>query len=78
MYKKKFSVAHEISKHNKETALVFSEKHIENRLTWVKENLNRIWDNIFFSDEAFFGHVILSLLPCVPVPDSFSEPSNTP
>ena len=33
---------------------LLSEKHVEKRLVWARENLDRNWDNVFFSDESSF------------------------
>jgi len=33
---------------------LLSEKHVERRLAWAKENLNRDWDNVIFTDESSF------------------------
>lgn len=33
---------------------LLTEKHMEKRLSWAKENKNRDWSNIIFSDEASF------------------------
>lgn len=33
---------------------LLSEKHVEKRISWAQENMDRDWDNIIFSDEASF------------------------
>lgn len=33
---------------------LLSEKHVEKRLTWSNQNLDRDWDNVIFSDEASY------------------------
>lgn len=33
---------------------LLSEKHVEKRLAWAKENLDRDWDNVIFTDESSF------------------------
>ena len=33
---------------------LLSENHVERRLAWARENLNRDWDNVIFTDESSF------------------------
>lgn len=33
---------------------MLSEKHVEKRVAWAKENLDRNWSNVIFSDEFSF------------------------
>lgn len=33
---------------------LLTEKQVNKRLTWCKENLNRCWDNVVFTDESSF------------------------
>ena len=34
--------------------LLLSEVHMEKRLAWATENVDRDWSNVLFSDEAYF------------------------
>jgi len=47
-------LAHKVKFRSTITKPLLSEKHVEKRLAWAKENLNRYWDNVIFSDEASF------------------------
>lgn len=46
--------AHEVKLRSTLKKPLLSKKHVEKRLTWAKENLDRDWDNVIFTDEASF------------------------
>lgn len=47
-------LAHEVKFRSTIKKPLLFEKHIKKRLTWAKENLDRDWNNVIFSDEASF------------------------
>lgn len=47
-------LAHEVKFRSTINKPLLSKKHVEKRLSWAIENLDRDWDNIIFSDEASF------------------------
>lgn len=58
-------MAHDVKYRSTVKKPLLSEKHVQNRLAWANEHLDRDWDNIIFSDEAsFWAHSSVSHTWC--------------